>query len=297
MTTFVCVVENRSFSKAAEKLCVVRSAISSRISSLEKRLGVQLLTRTTRKISLTEDGHRFYENCLNILDSLNRAEQQTIKQHGNLSGNIRIATPLTFGIDYLSPVLNEFLNLHPNISLDLDLNDRIVNIMEEKVDLAIRIGILDDSTLVARRLSSSPRVILASPAYLEKHGIPNKPEELSQHMGIEYSYASKTKYWRFQDKGKNWLSVNISSRFKANNGDVLLHAAIDGLGVLISPTFICSDAINKKLLIPILTNYKLAHDIIYVLYPQQNYLPIRIRALIDFLIKKFEHVNFGLRND
>jgi len=293
MTVFVSVVKNGSFSKAAEELCVVRSAVSSRIVTLEERLGVQLLIRTTRKINLTDDGHRFYENCLNILHLLRESEQETINQHGNLTGTIRMATPLTFGINYLSPILNEFLHFHPEISLNLDFNDRMVNIVEENFDLAIRIGKLADSTLVARSLSLSPRIISASPSYIEKYGTPNTLEELSQHTGIHYSYASKTQYWQFQNKKKQWSSVNISSRFQANNGDALLQAGIDGLGILNLPTFICSDAINKKLLVPLLTDYKLEHGTIYVIYPQQNYLPKRIRVLIDFLIEKFKHVNYS----
>jgi len=292
MTAFVSVVKNGSFSKAAEELSVVKSAVSNRIIALEERLGVQLLIRTTRQINLTDNGHRFYENCLNILHILHESEQETMNQQDNLTGTIRMATPLTFGINYLSPILNEFLHLHPEISLNLDFNDRRINIVEKNFDLAIRIGKLADSTLIARSLSLSPRVITASPSYIEKYGTPNTLEELSQHIGIHYSYASKTQYWQFQNKEKQWSSVNISSRFQANNGDALLKAAIDGLGVLNLPTFICSDAIKKKLLIPILTNYKLEHDTIYVIYPQQTYLPKRIRVLIDFLIQKFKNVNY-----
>ncbi|MCF6323813.1 MAG: LysR family transcriptional regulator [Gammaproteobacteria bacterium] len=292
MTAFVSVVKNESFSKAADELFVVRSAISSRVNSLEDRLGVQLLIRTTRKINLTEDGERFYESCINILNMLNEAEQETINQHGNLTGTIRISAPLTFGINYLSPILNEFLNLHSGISLNFDLNDRTVNILEEKIDLVIRIGKLSDSTLMSRSLSSSPRVIAASPAYLELNGEPDSPDDLSRHMGINYSYASKTQHWQFQSKDGKWISVTVPSRFQANNGDVLLQAAINGLGILNLPSFMCADAINKKLLIPILTDYKLEHDTIYVLYPQQSHLPKRIRMLIDFLIKKFKDVNY-----
>ncbi len=292
MTAFVSVVKNESFSKAADELCIVRSAVSSRVNSLEERLKVQLLIRTTRKINLTEDGLRFYENCLNILKMLNEAEQETVNQHGNLMGTIRITAPLTFGVNYLSPILNEFLDLHPNISLNFDLNDRAVNILEEKIDLAIRIGKLADSTLMSRNLSPSPRVISASPAYIDKNGEPNTPNELSRHIGINYSYASKSQHWQFMGKNNEWSTVSIPSRFQANNGDVLLQAAINGLGILNLPTFMCADAINKKLLVPILTSYKLEHDTIYVLYPQQNHLPRRIRVLIDFLIKKFKNVKY-----
>jgi len=292
MTAFVSVVKNESFSKAADELFVVRSAVSSRVNSLEERLGVQLLIRTTRKINLTEDGERFYENCINILNMLNEAEQETINQHRNLTGTIRISAPLTFGVNYLSPILNEFLNVHPNISLNFDLNDRTVNILEENIDLVVRIGKLPDSTLMSRSLSPSPRVVSASPAYIDKNGEPNSPGELSQHMGINYSYASKSQYWQFQSQDKKWSSVIIPSRFQTNNSDVLLQAAINGLGILNLPTFMCADAINKKLLIPILTDYKLEQDTIYVLYPQQNHLPRRIRMLIDFLIEKFKDVNY-----
>lgn len=288
METFVCVVNVGNFSKAADQLCVARSAISSRISSLEERLGVQLLTRTTRKIRLTDDGYQFYRSSQNVLDLLNKAEQETINRHGNICGSIKIAAPQTFGINFLSPMLNEFVIQHPEISMDLHLDDKTLDIIEGKIDLAIRIGKLADSTLMSRRLSLSPRVLCASPAYLDKFGTPETPEELSQHTGIHYTYASKAAYWKFQNKDGEWLSVNVPYRFRANNGDALLQAAIAGIGVLISPRFICGDAINNNLLVEVMKDYKLEDDIVYALYSQQTHLPMRIRVLIDFLVQKFE---------
>lgn len=287
MQTFVRVVKAGSFSAAAERLDIAKSAVSRRLSDLEARLGVQLLTRTTRRLNLTENGRQFYQRCLTILADLEETEQAVTSGDIALSGTMRIAAPLSFGITHLSPLLDAFLQLHPQLKLDLDLNDRTLNFMEEEVDLAIRIGRLSDSSLVARKLAATHFVVCASPAYLARHGEPTHPQDLEQHQGLSYSYA-ESQHWHFINNDKAETAVRMNYRMRANNGDVLLRAAIDGLGILMTPGFIGAGAIRQGQLVPILTDYTLPVGAIYAIYPKQRYLPQRIRILIDYLVERFK---------
>ena len=287
MHTFIRVVKAGSLSGAAERLDIARSAVSRRLADLESRLGVQLLTRTTRRINLTESGRQYYERCQRILADMEEAELAITSGDIALSGTIRIAAPLSFGISHLSPLLNAFLQQHPEVKLELDLNDRTLNFMEEDVDLAIRIGHLPDSSLVARKLASAQLILCASPAYLARHGKPTQPQDLEQHTGLTYSYA-ESHYWHFEGDDGNDIAIRIHDRMRANNGDVLLKAALDGLGILMTPSFIGTEAIQQGKLIPILTDYALSAGDIYAIYPKQRYLPQRLRVLIDYLVARFK---------
>ena len=198
MNTFIKVVETGSLSATANKLDIAKSAVSRRLAELESRLGVQLLNRTTRRLNLTDSGRQFYDHCLRILSELNEAEQTVSSSSTELRGTIKLAAPLSFGIAHLSPVLNDFMRLHPELNLDLNLNDRMINLMDEGVDLGIRIGELEDSSLIARRLAPCNLILCASPAYLQKHGEPQTPEDLKQHMGLSYSNIPEGQQWRFK---------------------------------------------------------------------------------------------------
>lgn len=287
MHTFVRVVKAGSLSAAAERLNIAKSAVSRRLSELETRLGVQLLTRTTRRLNLTESGRQYYERCQTILTDMEEAELAITSGDIALRGTLRIAAPLSFGISHISPLLNEFLQLHPELKLDLDLNDRTLNFMEEDVDLAIRIGRLADSSLVARKLAPTRFIVCASPSYLAKYGEPRSPQELERHIGLNYSYAESPS-WHFIRPDNTAITVRMNYRMRANNGDVLLKAAIDGLGILQTPGFIGAEAIQQGQLVPILTDYTCPSGAIYAIYPQQRYLPQRIRVLIDYLVAGFK---------
>ncbi|TNF37219.1 MAG: LysR family transcriptional regulator, partial [Gammaproteobacteria bacterium] len=237
MQTFVRVVDAGSLSAAADRLDIAKSAVSRRLAELESRLGVQLLNRTTRRINLTDSGRQYYQRCVRLLAELEETEQLISTDHAALSGTIRIAAPLSFGILHLSPVLDEFLLLHPDLKLDLDLDDRRVNLMDEGVDLGIRIGKLEDSSLMARRLAPARRSVCASPDYLRRHGEPLHPHELQHHLGLSYSNIPEGQLWQFIDSEGRLISVRVPFRMRANNGDVLLKAAIDGLGILATVNF------------------------------------------------------------
>ena len=286
MQTFVRVAESGSLSATAERMKIAKSAVSRRLADLESRLGVQLLHRTTRRISLTDSGRQFYEQSQRMLAELDEAEQTLSREHTTLRGMLRVAAPLSFGIRHIAPLLDQFMLQHPGIQLDVDLDDRRVNLIEEGIDLAIRIGLLADSSLVMRRLTSVQQIICASPGYLQQHGTPQQPEDLKHHQALHYSNIPDSQHWQF-NLPDNTLTVRPHVRMRANNGDVLVQAAIDGLGVLESPDFICSDAIHQGLLQPILSDYPKTELSVYVIYPSQRHVPQRLRALIDFLVQHF----------
>ncbi|HEY9051725.1 MAG TPA: LysR substrate-binding domain-containing protein, partial [Gammaproteobacteria bacterium] len=250
-------------------------------------LGVQLLNRTTRRINLTDSGRQYYQQCVRLLAELEEAEQLVSSDHASLSGTIRIAAPLSFGILHLSPVLDEFLQLHPDLNLDLDLDDRQVNLMNEAVDLGIRIGKLEDSSLIARRLAPAKRTLCASPDYLKRYGEPRHPEELKHHQGLSYSNMPEGQLWQFMDSEGKLISVRVPFRMRANNGDVLQKAAIDGLGILGTVNFMSYQVIEQGLLIPIMKNYLMPPANVYAIYPAQQHLPQKVRALIDYLAQRF----------
>lgn len=287
MQMFVKVVESASISAAAERLEVAKSAVSRRLAELEARLGVQLLQRTTRRLNLTDSGRSFYERCLRILADLEEAEIAVSQAHGALSGKLRLALPLSFGLLHLTPFINAFAAEHPDLEFDLDLNDRQVDLMQEGFDLAVRIGTLSDSSLIARRIAVVRHMACASPAYLEKHGTPNTPEDLAQHVCLGYSNLANPGLWAYTDAQDNRGRIQVPIKLKANNGDFLSRAAIAGQGVILQPTFYMADAICRGDLVPILCNYRWPEVNAYALYPPTRHLSTRVRALVDFLVEKF----------
>lgn len=287
MQTFVRVVESGSLSATSERMNIAKSAVSRRLADLELRLGVQLLHRTTRRISLTESGRHYYEQARRLLAELDDVEQSVTSEHTRLSGLLRITAPLTFGIKHLSPLLNQFMLQHPAVDLEINLNDRTVNLLEEGFDLGVRIGMLADSTLMTRRLTTVRQIICASPAYLAQHAALLEPEDMKHHAALNYSNMPESQHWQFKLANHKTLNVRPPIRMRANNGDVLLQAAIDGLGVLVSPDFICHEAISAGLLQPVLSNYPQPDLHVYVIYPAQRHVPRRLRTLIDFLVEQF----------
>lgn len=285
--TFVAVVEAGSFSAAAARLDRAKSAVSRQVAALESHLGVQLLNRTTRRLSLTEAGREFHERAQRILADLEEAELSVAAEQTALRGRLRLAAPLSFGVLHLAPALAEFLTRHPELVLDLDLDDRRINLVEEGFDLALRIGELVDSSLVARSLAPIRMQLCASPAYLRRHGTPRTPQDLAFHAGLVYGNVPEAQQWRFRDVAGKVHSVKVPARLRANNGDVLLRAALDGLGVVVSPTFIAHRALAAGQLVPLLPDYQAPGTSAYAVYPSRRHLPQRVRALIDFLAQRF----------
>lgn len=287
MQTFVAVVEAGSFTGAADRLDTAKSAVSRRISSLEERLGVQLLRRTTRQLNLTNSGRSFYEHSARILADLEEAESALAQEHGELRGSLRVALPLSFGLRHMSKPIAEFSRLHPRVEFDLDLNDRRVDLVEEGADLALRIGNLSDSSLIARRLFEARTVVCGSKAYFDRHGVPKTPEELRDHHCLVYSNLQDPGKWVCRDAAGDTRKVTVKTTMSATSGDFLSEAAIEGLGIVMQPTFIAGEAISRGELVPILTDYQWPVTPAWAVYPPTRHLSFRVRQFIDFIADYF----------
>jgi DNA-binding transcriptional LysR family regulator len=286
LQAFVAVVEAGSFTAAAERLDSAKSAISRRVSSLEDRLGVQLLRRTTRKLNLTDTGQSFYEHSARILADIDEAEAAVLQEHGELRGSLRVALPLSFGLRHMSQPIAEFSRQHPRVIFDLDLNDRRIDLVQEGADLAIRIGRLRDSTLIARRLFDARTVVCASPDYLDKHGVPETPDDLRSHDCLVYGNLAEPGKWVYKDAAGISHSVDVNVAMTASSGDFLCEAAVRGLGIVLQPTFIAGERICNGELVPILRDYEWPVTPAYAVYPPTRHLSYRVRAFIDFLAEQ-----------
>jgi DNA-binding transcriptional LysR family regulator len=284
---FIAVVDAGSFTAAAQRLGSAKSAVSRRISALEERLGVQLLHRTTRVLNLTETGRSFYNHGSRILADLDEAEAAVQQEHGELRGTLRFALPLSFGVRHMCGPIATFNKQHPKVRFDLDLNDRRVDLIEDNFDVALRIGRLSDSSLIARRLFDVQAVVCASPHYLNVHGAPETPSDLQDHQCLVYSNLIDPDKWSYEDSDGNTGTVKVSSALSASSGDFLCNAAAHGMGLVIQPSFIAAAAIRSGNLTPVLTDYSWPISPAYAIYPPTRHLSYRVRAFIDFLVEKF----------
>lgn len=286
MRLFARVVETGSFSGAARDLRLSKSAISKHVRALEDRLGVRLLNRTTRRLSPTEEGRTYYEWCVRIGADVAEAEAAVAHLHGEPRGTLRVNAPMSFGILRLGPALGEFLGLHPELSVDLTLNDRYVDVVEEGFDVAIRIGELTDSSLIARKLAASRRVVCAAPDYFARHGVPKTPANLRDHNCLTYSYLrAAAQEWRLVGP-EGEVPVTVSGTLNANNGDVLRAALIAGVGIGWAPDFIVGEDIRAGRLVPALEDY--VDELgVYALYPPGRHQSAKLRVFIDFLAGRF----------
>ncbi len=284
LEAFVRTAEAGSFTAAAHQLRVAKSAVSRRISDLEQRLNVQLIVRTTRALALTEAGETLFQRARRLLDDWDEAETAASDGQARLSGSIRLAVPLSFGIDHLSASLIEFQAAHPLVRLDVDFSDRHIDLVAEGIDLAVRIGVLPDSTLVARRLAPVRMVVCASPDFIERHGVPEKPSDLSTLADLRYSNRTEAK-WTFTAPNGSTEAITLKPGLSASNGAFLKDAAIAGHGVTILPSFILYDALKDGRLIRLLPNYQLPMLGIFAVYPSTRHLSKRVRALVDHLAK------------
>ncbi|MDF2811755.1 MAG: LysR family transcriptional regulator [Microvirga sp.] len=282
---FVEVVEAGGFGRAAKRLGLSKSIVSRRIARLEAGLGARLLSRTTRGISPTETGLEFKSRAERILVDLDEARDAVAHQAGEAVGRLRISLPVSFGLRHVAPLLAELTARHPLLEIEAAFSDRFVDLVGERLDAAIRIGDLKDSSLVARRIAQGGAAIVASPAYLARHGRPQTPADLVHHECLIYT-GSADRDWRFQ-VGKRWTSVRPEGRLLADNGDAILQAAVNGLGVAALPTFLAADAIEAGTLVPILSEYSMPEYGIYVVRPPGAHVPGKVRVLIDLLVERF----------
>jgi DNA-binding transcriptional LysR family regulator len=292
LETFVRVVEAGSISGAADRMQVAKSAVSRRLAELEQHLGVQLVRRTTRRMDLTTTGRSLYERAVRLLADLQETELAVSSEHGALSGSLRVAAPLSFGLRHLTGAIDDFLQLHPGVQFDLDFNDRQVDILQESFDVAVRIAELEDSTLIARRIAPIHSTLIASPAYLERYGNPRTPAELQQHHCLVYTNLPDPALWSYRDRNGEAGRVKVNPALKANNGDFLRDMAAAGRGIVLQPTFICHGAIEQGELVPVLGDYTWRSINAYAVYPQTRHLSQRVRAFVDFLVERFAGVPY-----
>ncbi len=286
MQTFVKIVDAGSITGAANRLNTAKSAVSRRLSELETRLGVQLLKRSTRRMSLTETGKSYYERCVRILADIEETESAVTTESAALKGKLRITAPLSFGVLHLGSAVASFMQEHPELTLDVQFSDQQINLVDEGYDLAIRIAELDDSTLIARRLTPIKIIACASPAYLKKFGTPQTPEDLVHHPFLHYGNRADS-VWTYRDKNGKEGRVRLNCVLSANNGSFLRDIGITGKGIMIEPSFILYKAFESGALVPILQDYQWPLLNAYVVYPPTRHLSHRVRVFIDFLVQRF----------
>ena len=279
---FVRVAETGSFAAAAERLGLSKPVVSRRVARLEAQLGARLLTRTSRGAQPTDIGRTYHARAANILAELEAAQEVVAEAAAQVAGPIRLTAPLSFGVLYLASALAEFATLHPRVELDAQLDDRIVDLAGGGFDLAVRIGRLADSSLIARRIAPVRTLVLASPEYLERHGRPAAPSDLAGHQVLHYS----SDLWRFR-VGNRWETVRGQVRLRTNNGDLLRTAAESGLGICILPSFIAAPALESGALEILLRDFPLEEAALHAVMPPGRAATARVRALVDFLVARF----------
>ena len=287
MQAFVRVAEAKSFSEAARRLHSSKSLVSRQVAALEAELGVRLFHRTTRSLSLTDEGRGYHAQVARILNEIEEANMSVSQSQATPRGRLRVSAPMSFGVLHLGPAIRDFLHRYPEVELDLSLNDRYVDLIDEGFDLAIRIGRLADSSLVARKLARHRMILCASPDYLKEHGTPKDPSDLKHHECMCYSTNSLAPEWQFvTPDGKPW-AIEIEGRFHANNGDVLRTAALQGLGIIYLPSFIVGPDVQGATLASLLPEFVPTDTAIHAVYPHSRHLSPKVRAFIDFLAERF----------
>jgi DNA-binding transcriptional LysR family regulator len=285
LAIFAKVVETRSFAGAASELKLSKATVSKAIKRIEMRLGARLINRTSRRLALTDTGRQLAGRAAQILAEGEAAEDAALAQAKTPRGLVRLAVPMSFGLLRVAPLLPEFLAQFPEVSIDLHLSDATVDLVGEGFDAAIRIAILPDSSLVARRLSDMQRYLVGSPGYLKAHGRPRHPLHLSEHRCIGYSYAAGSEVWKFTKDGRS-ASVRPSGPLRVNNGDAMLPALIAGIGLGILPEFILRDALADGRLERVLPDWSLPAGALYWVMPPGGPRPMRLQLLADFLVEK-----------
>lgn len=282
ISVFCKVIETQSFTQAANQQNISVAMASKLVSQLEEHLKTRLLQRTTRKIVPTEAGMLYYQRCQAILLDLSEADSSISNMTTSLQGNLLISVPRDFGLLYISPNLPKFIELHPNLHVEIEFEDKRVDLVAEGYDLALRIGYMQDSSLVARKISSSPMHFVASPSYLESRGTPLTPDDLEYHQGLLYKSSLNQVHWQ-STKANQIQRYKIQSKVVSNNGMALLEMTKAGLGISNSPNFFVKDALASGELVEILSEYKQKPLDIYVVYPNRRHLPAKVRAFIEFL--------------
>jgi DNA-binding transcriptional LysR family regulator len=286
MNAFTKVVATRSFAEAGRRLGLTRSAVSKAVMELERALGARLLDRTTRRVAPTEAGLAYYERCIAILAQLEETELQVSRLHDEPKGVLKINAPMTFGMLYLGSAVADFMARYADLTIELTLNDRFIDPLEEGVDVTVRIGTLTDSSLIARRLVPARRVLAAAPEYVARHGAPKVPADLAHHRCLNYGHTTSLQRWQLMQDDE-LISVPIASALCSNNGDVLRAAALKGNGITLLPTFMVGPDLKEGRLQIVLPDNPPTELGIYALYAPNRYLAAKTRLFVDFLVERF----------
>ena len=278
VTEFVTVAEVHSFTQAAQKLSTSVAQISRRVSALEERLAVKLLNRTTRKVTLTEAGQLYFQHCRQLVEGQELAELAVTQMQSSPKGLLKITAPVTYGERHLAPLLNQFLEHYPQVDLELILTNQKLDLLEAGIDIAVRLGRLEPSTMIARRLANRQLYVCVSRKYLDSFGEPHILSELNHHQCL----LGSIEYWRFSEAGKQ-RSIHVTGRIKCNSGFALRDAAKRGLGLVQLPDYYIEQDLKSGELIEVLTQYREQKEGIWALYPQNRNLSVKVRLLIDFL--------------
>jgi DNA-binding transcriptional LysR family regulator len=287
LAIFAKVVELRSFAAAASELALSKSTVSKAVGRLEERLGARLFNRTSRRLALTDAGQRLSERAARLLADGEAAEGEALAQSAAPRGHVRLAVPMSFGIKAVAPLLPEFLEAYPEVSIDLHLSDATVDLIGEGFDAGLRIARLPDSSLIARRLCAMPRYTVAAPSYLKRHGRPTHPMQLAQHRCFGYAYLSTPHVWHYTNAAGEQASVRPAGPLRVNNGEALMPALLAGLGIADLPEFIVGDAIAAGDVEVIWKGWKQAEGAVHLVTPPGGPRPARVEVLADFLTKKF----------
>ncbi len=277
---FVAVAEAESFTRAARRLSVSTAQVSRQVSALEARLATRLFYRTTRRVSVTEAGEIFYQHCRQVLDALDEAERSITNMQLSPKGKLRLTAPVTYGEKMIAPLVNEFVVRYPELEVEMNLTNQKLDLVGEGYDLAVRLGKLDDSSMMARRLTSRTLYVCASPQYLSVHGTPHSLSELEQHNCLQ----GNLDFWRFQEQGKA-RNVRVTGNIRCDSGRALLDAALRGIGIVQLPDYYVQSALDSGQLIPLLTHYREDDDGIWAVYPHNRHLSPKVRMLLDFFVE------------
>lgn len=286
---FTRIADTGSLTAAAERMGLSRGMASRYLQDLEARLGVRLVNRTTRRLSLTEPGRAYHQRCQQILADLEEAERAVASAGAQPRGRLRVSAPMTFGTLYLAPLLPAYLAEHPEVGVELVLNDRYVDLLEEGFDVAVRIGRLADSSLVVRRLAHSRLVLCAAPDYLARRGTPATAADLAEHDCLGYAYWSRGDAWDLIGP-EGPVTVKLHGRLKANNGEALAIAAAGGLGIVLEPCFILAPHLRRGTLVPILPGYEAPEAAIHAVFPEGRRVSAKVRSFVEFLAGRLSPV-------
>lgn len=297
ISIFVRIVADGGVSAAAQRLQLSKSVVSRRLRALEQRLGVALLIRTTRSQKLTDEGQRFYDHCARTIAELDEAEADLVQSNGLLTGTLRITASVYFGQYFLAPLVSEFLRQHAALSIEIDLTDQHVNLVEEGIDLAVRLGRLNDSTLRARKLLSVPHQVGASQEYLEQFGMPESPAALSGHRGLMHRSGPKPTNWMYRNSNGELTRAHIQPALVSNNDFLLLQAAKRGRGLLYMPRFVLHEALAQGDLVAVMNDVQWQSANVYAVYPSARHIPSRVRRFIDLLVDGFAETFEAIESD